>query len=160
MINSKKISLIGYATSIIIVILDQLSKHLILGVLDGINSIKITKFFNLSLVYNRGISFGMINGGSLLELSIIATITLSISIILINWLRKSTSLYKSTSIALILGGAIGNAIDRFLHIGVVDFLDFHFKNYHFPAFNVADSCIFIGVVLMLLENVFIKGESK
>jgi signal peptidase II len=160
MIKNKKTFYIGLAITAVVILIDQLSKIYMLGLLKDVRNINIWPFFDLTLVYNRGISFGMLNGGGTVEIAIIALITSVIVIALTNWLLKTGSLYKSTCIGLIIGGAIGNVIDRFTQPGVVDFLDFHMGKHHYPAFNVADSCICVAVVLLLLENILVKEIKK
>jgi len=158
--KEKKIQILGLLLSIIVIIIDQASKWTIVSNISEYQRVNILPFFNLTLIYNKGISFGMINGGSIIELALISIITLSILFIVIRWLFRTSSLYVGLSIGLIVGGAIGNTIDRFFHQGVVDFLDFHIGMHHYPSFNVADSSIFIGVVLLLLENLFTKKKDK
>ncbi len=115
--------------------------------------IPVLPFFNLVLVWNRGVSFGMFGDGSagpwllvLLAVGIVAA--------LLWWLRKAEGLLSVASLGLIIGGAVGNVIDRLVHGAVVDFLDFHAAGWHWPAFNVADSAITVGVVLLLAESLF------
>lgn len=158
MIKNKKIIAMGLILSAIIIIVDQISKYAILGLLKDIRNVNILPFFDLTLVYNKGISFGMLNGGAAYELAAIAVITATIVTALFIWLLKNDSKYQATCIGLIMGGAIGNVIDRFTQEGVVDFIDFYIGKYHYPAFNVADSCICIGVVLLLLENVLVRKK--
>ncbi len=160
MIKNKKIAGIGLIIAIVVIVIDQLSKLSILALLKDVGSVNVLPFFDLTLIYNKGISFGMISGGSNLELIIISAITLAIVAVLTRWLTKTDSKYKATCIGLIIGGAFGNAIDRFSHEGVVDFIDLYVGKYHYPAFNVADSCICIAVVLLLLENVLVKEVKK
>lgn len=160
MIKDKKIFNIGLIIAIVVIAIDQLSKLWMVNLLQDVGNIKLLPFFDLTLVYNRGISFGMLNGGSWLELAAIGIITSAIAISLLVWLSKINSKYVATCIGLIIGGAIGNVIDRFFREGVVDFLDFYADTSHYPAFNVADSCICIAVVLLLLENVFVKEARK
>jgi signal peptidase II len=91
---------------------------------------------------------------------IILSVNSIILLILIFWLYRNNSLYLSWAIGLIVGGAIGNMIDRVINSAVADFLDFYIGNYHWPAFNVADSCVFIGVFLLLFENYFVKKSPE
>lgn len=115
--------------------------------------IPVLPFFNLVLVWNQGVSFGLFGDGSagpwllvLLAAGIVAA--------LVFWLRKADSLLSVAALGLVIGGAVGNVIDRLIHGAVVDFLDFHLAGWHWPAFNVADSAICIGVVMLLAESLF------
>ena len=109
------------------------------------------------MVKNYGISFGMLNAlphGQWI-LSIVALIIVGILLI---WLRKAKERLVALALSLIIGGAVGNIIDRIRLGAVSDFLDFHFSGYHWPAFNAADSFICIGVAILLYENFIHKEE--
>jgi signal peptidase II len=116
--------------------------------------IPVTSFFNLVLTWNNGISFGLFNNGSNLNALILSLLAIVIVIFLIMWLRKSETKRVAIGLGLIIGGAIGNIIDRGLHGAVVDFLDFHINSYHWPAFNIADSCITIGAMILVFDSLF------
>lgn len=114
--------------------------------------IEVTPFFNLLLVFNRGISFGLLSSDSPWGQPLLIVLALVISIFLVLWLRKAENRVVAGGIGLVLGGALGNVVDRVVHQGVVDFLDFHLFGYHWPAFNVADSAITVGVVFLLYDG--------
>jgi signal peptidase II len=116
--------------------------------------IPVTSFFNLVLTWNNGISFGLFNNGSNLNALILSLLAIAIVIFLIMWLRKSETKRVAIGLGLIIGGAIGNIIDRGLHGAVVDFLDFHIHSYHWPAFIIADSCITIGAMILVFDSLF------
>ncbi len=143
--------------SAFIAIADQFSKNAALQtVTEGIAQ-PITSFFNLVLVYNRGISFGLFSNTSVdVQPYIFLGINILVSIVLLVWLFRTHRGLVATSIGLIIGGAIGNGIDRVLHGAVIDFLDFYVTidglARHWPAFNVADSAIVCGVGLLLLDS--------
>jgi signal peptidase II len=134
-----------------IIALDQITKHLVLKYLNTLESIEILPVLHLVLVSNKGGAFGMFKGtGSTLfiGMSIIA-------IIFVIWLLICTK-DDYVGLSLIMGGAIGNLIDR-LHYGwVVDFIDFSIGKFHWPAFNVADSALTIGVTIILLAHIKMK----
>lgn len=113
-------------------------------------TLPITSFFNLSMVWNFGISFGLMQGMGLILLIGILAIIVGFSV----WMLKSRDTAEICALGLILGGALGNVADRLRFGAVADFLDFHWNGYHFPAFNVADAAISIGVVLLLLYGLF------
>jgi signal peptidase II len=117
-------------------------------------TIEVTSFFNLALVYNRGISFGMLAQHNqplyLVGLSVV------VCTLLLAWMATTPFKTVAGSLGLIIGGAVGNCYDRLTIGAVVDFLDFHLLERHWPAFNIADSSIFIGVVLLCIHSMFIE----
>lgn len=123
--------------------------------LEEPRTIAITGFFNIVLlVWNRGVSFGLFSDGSPVTKYILIVLALAISAVLVIWLRRNDRRLTAAAIGLVLGGALSNVSDRLVHGAVVDFLDFHVAGYHWPAFNVADSAISIGVVLILIDGLF------
>lgn len=113
--------------------------------------IEVLPFFDLRLAWNPGISFSMFNSGEPTTIAILVTLQLCIVALMLWWLRQAETLWMKIGIGFIVGGAIGNIIDR-LHYGmVVDFLDFFAAGYHFPTFNLADSAITVGVGFWLLD---------
>jgi signal peptidase II len=152
----------GLATAVVVAILDQLSKAAVLAHFAGHsfgNRETITSFFNLALTYNRGISFGLFNGGAGLNALIFSVAAAAIVAVLIYWLSRAGSPFLAIAIGLIIGGAIGNVVDRVRLGAVVDFLDFHIGSLHWPAFNLADSAICIGVAAMLLDGLLLRREA-
>ena len=146
---------LGLLVAVPVVLLDLLTKWLVLAeFMESPRTIVVTGFFNLVLVWNRGVSFGMFNVDSAWGPIILSGLAIVISICLVIWLRRVASPLVATAIGLVLGGAIGNVIDRVRFGAVVDFLDFHVAGYHWPAFNVADSAISIGVALLLYDSLF------
>ena len=146
MINIKKIFLISIP---ILIIFDQLSKQWALeNIFNTQQIIEINSFFNLVPVWNKGISFGLLSNIVDINFFMIIVTTI-ISILLVSWFFLTKNKILSLSLALIISGAIGNLIDRFRHEAVVDFIDIHISNYHWPAFNFADSYITIGAFLYI-----------
>ena len=148
-------------------ILDLCSKYIIFNFLDNLilegaifyPSLKVSSFFNLVQVWNNGVSFGMFSQFASAKIFIIILNIIIISALLI-WLSRIEHKYLMISLSLIIGGAFGNLFDRVINGAVADFLDFHLFNYHWPAFNLADSFVFIGVFMLLFENLFIKKDEK
>ena len=137
-----------------IVVLDQISKDWILDRYALFQSEAITPFFNLVLVMNSGAAFSFLAGAGGWQKWFFIVLAVAVSIWLVFMLRQhARERLLPLALATILGGAIGNLIDRLRFDAVVDFLDFHYAGYHFPAFNVADSAISIGVFLMLIAEV-------
>jgi signal peptidase II len=146
---------LGLLVALPVVVLDQLTKWWILAeVMDPPKTIAVTGFFNLVLVWNRGISFGLFDSDSAWGPILLTALALAIAAGLVVWLRRAESRLAAAAIGLVLGGAIGNVIDRVRFGAVVDFLDFHAAGYHWPAFNVADSAISVGVGLLLYDGLF------
>jgi signal peptidase II len=126
-------------------------------------SIEVTSFFNLVLVWNHGVSFGMFNDGvaNPTQVAFLSAFTLTVVGVIIYLLAKVENKVAAIAYGLVIGGAIGNLIDRVLYGAVVDFLDFHAFGYHWFAFNIADSIILIGVLLLVFEGFFVKdGEHE
>jgi signal peptidase II len=138
-----------------VVIADQISKAAILSAFVAGESLKLTSFFNLVLVANTGAAFSFLAGAAGWQRWFFVALALVISA----WIgvllhRHASERLMPTALALILGGALGNVVDRLTLGAVVDFLDFHLATWHFPAFNVADSAITVGVALMLWCELF------
>ena len=162
-IKEKKFFLFGIFIIFVILFLDQITKHWAVNFIEEIiektngvhTHVKKTSFFNIVLVHNTGISFGMFNNIYFMKY-IIFFIILFITIFLIYLLWKSKNKIDIIAFSFIIAGAIGNIIDRINYGAVIDFLDFHIGNLHWPAFNVADSVICVGVFLYLLNDLFFK----
>ena len=139
--------------AIFVIILDQMTKWWILtSVMTPPQRIPVTGIFDLVLVYNRGVSFGLLGGAPSWATATLIVFALLLSMALCIWMWRADSLLLGTALGFVVGGALGNVIDRFLHGAVVDFLDFHAAGYHWPAFNVADSAITIGVVILIIDS--------
>ena len=152
----------GLATAVVVVVLDQLTKAAILASLagDGVSGrATITSFFNLALTYNRGISFGLFNGSAGLNALVFSVVAIAIVGVLVYWLSRASSPLLAVAIGLIIGGAVGNVLDRVRLGAVVDFLDFHLGASHWPAFNLSDSAICIGAAAMLLDGLVLRREA-
>ena len=132
---------------------DQVTKAIVLGRFSYGERLELTGFFNLVLVYNKGAAFSFLSDAAgwqtplLIGFAVVAVGILGTLIV-----RSPGRRLFCTGLALILGGALGNLIDRFRYGQVVDFLDLHAAGWHWPAFNVADSAITIGAVLLILEG--------
>ena len=139
----------------IVCALDQFTKWLILEVvMQPVQTFEITGFFNIVLAFNRGVSFGLFGNDAAIMPYILSAVAFAIVIALLVWLRGQDQMINAVAVGLVIGGAIGNVIDR-LRIGmVVDFLDFHLAGWHWPAFNVADTAIFLGVGVLMFASLF------
>lgn len=137
----------------IVILFDQITKIAISKTFVFGEEKLITSFFNLVLAYNRGAAFSFLSNESGWQRHFFTAVAVIAVVFIIHQLRRhSGQRLFCWSLALIMGGAIGNAIDRLLYGHVIDFLDFHIKGTHFPAFNVADSAICLGVMLFIYDE--------
>jgi signal peptidase II len=152
----------GIGTAVAVAGLDQLSKHLLLEHFGapGCADVReqVTAFFDLVLTCNRGMSFGLFNSGQGLSVPLFSLAAVAIVAVLVWWLSRVNSEILASAIGLIVGGAIGNVIDRLRFGGVIDFLYFHLGSWYWPAFNLADSAICIGVIVMLFEGLLARRQ--
>lgn len=144
-----------------IIVVDQITKWSVLGSFYLHEHRAVTDFFNLVLVFNSGAAFSFLSSAGGWQKWFFVGLALVISGWLVTMLRQHASeRLLPAALSLILGGALGNVIDRLRLDAVVDFLDFHVAGYHWPAFNIADSAITIGVGLMLLHQILQPKESS
>lgn len=138
----------------VVIGLDQWSKLAVLARFAEYESLRITEFFNLVLVYNPGAAFSFLadHAGWQRWFFVILAAVICSWLLVLTW-RHRAEILQPAAFSLVIGGAIGNVIDRLLYGKVVDFLDFHLAGNHWPAFNLADSAICLGVILMFLAQV-------
>jgi signal peptidase II len=159
---------LGLALIALTVLLDQLSKAWVVGYFDasapsmplGVPQRVVTPFFNLILTWNRGMSFGFFNRDSAWNAALFSVLAVAIVTALLIWLWRTESVLVTAGIGLVAGGAIGNVIDRLRLGAVTDFLDFHWHDWHFATFNLADSGITVGVGLLLLDALLNRREKS
>jgi len=138
--------------SLVVVALDQISKQLIESSLMVYETIPILPYFNLTLAYNEGAAFSFLSDQGGWQRWFFALVAAVVVIVLVVWLsRLKHERLLAVSLSLVIGGALGNLLDRLLIGHVIDFLDFFYQSYHWPAFNVADMAITLGVVLMFVD---------
>ncbi len=161
MVETRRNLALGAAVIVAVLVIDQLSKLWILSRFRAVGQfIEVTGFFDLVLVANRGVSFGLFNNGAALNAIIFSLLAAVIVAALVVWLFRATGYLLPTAIGLVIGGATGNVADRLRLGAVVDFLDFHLGTWHFPAFNVADAAICVGVGLMLIDGLIGGREAS
>jgi signal peptidase II len=133
---------------------DQLSKLWVLANFELSETVQLLPFFNFTYVRNYGAAFSFLSDAGGWQRWFFTVIALGFSTLLTLWLRKQSHTLWRTNLAftLVIGGALGNLVDRLYHGYVVDFLHFYWQSYHFPAFNIADSAIFIGAVLIIWDS--------
>jgi len=171
--------IIGFSIALDVLILDQLSKWLILeyvirkevqpnaspvGLIDWITnaparfphtSVELLPFFNLTMVWNEGVSFGMMSG---IGIWLLVGLSLLITVLFSFWLTRAQGWLQAISLSLVIGGAIGNVIDRLRFGAVADFFDFHVMGWHYPAFNIADCGIVVGIALLVFDGIFLEPK--
>ncbi|MDI5840689.1 signal peptidase II [Shewanella xiamenensis] len=145
-----------YWVVVLVFLADQLSKQWVLANFDLFESVQLLPFFNFTYVRNYGAAFSFLSEAGGWQRWLFTLVAVGFSTLLTVWLRKqAASLWKlNLAYTLVIGGALGNLIDRLMHGFVVDFIDFYWGKSHYPAFNIADSAIFIGAVLIILDSFF------
>ncbi|MGH8307940.1 MAG: signal peptidase II [Gammaproteobacteria bacterium] len=146
-----------------IVLLDQLTKYLVSSHLAVYESIGVLPVFNLVLIHNAGAAWSFLAGQSGWQRWFFIALALVVSVAIIIWLRympRHQFRWRAAALALVLGGALGNVIGRIWHGYVIDFLQFHFHGWYYPSFNLADSAITIGAVMLIIEGLFFRHEHR
>lgn len=144
-----------------VIVADQASKWWMMDLLSTPpHWIDVTPFFNLVVAWNRGVSFGLFNSDGTWNAVILSGVALVIVVALLIWLNRCTEKPTILAIGLVVGGAIGNVIDRARFGAVFDFLDVHVGGWHWPAFNVADSAITIGAVILVVDGLFGADKNR
>jgi signal peptidase II len=141
---------LGLGLALAVTLADQLSKLWLIGWLGAGGPVEVLPVFNLVMVWNRGVSFGLFGAA---ELGPWPFVALSAAIVagLLLWLRRVAQRWLGLAIGAVVGGAVGNVVDRIRYGAVADFFDFHVAGYHWPAFNLADAAIVLGVAAIVLE---------
>ncbi len=152
---------IGLALAAITIVVDQIVKISLIALLtDPDRMIALTGFLNLVYVKNFGVSFGLFSAGSAAGPWVLSVLSVAVAGGLVVWLRRVESHWLGAAIGLIIGGAIGNAIDRIRLGSVADFFDFYAFGYHWWAFNVADAAIVGGVAFIVLDGLLSRREQS
>lgn len=152
---------IGLLISLLALVLDQASKLIMIEILSSPSRIiPVTPFFNLVLGFNRGVSFGFLGGLGSWGPVVLSSLAIVIVGFLFIWLWKAERALDGAAISLIIGGALGNVLDRVRVGAVTDFLDFFVGPYHWPAFNLADTGIFIGAGILIVQSFRPVGKTN
>jgi signal peptidase II len=141
-----------------VILLDQLSKWWILELMQPPRRIELAPFLNLVLAWNRGVSFSLFHSNSDYAPYILSALAVAVVVGLVWWLGRIDRTWPALAVGLVVGGAIGNVIDRLRFAAVVDFIDVHAGGWHWPAFNLADSAITVGVVLLIADGLFARPD--
>ena len=147
--------------SLVVVLADQASKQLIEASFLVFEERPLLPFLNLTLVYNEGAAFSFLSDQGGWQRWLFSGLALVVSAVLVGWLTRlpATQKWTAAALSLIIGGALGNLIDRLLFGHVIDFIDLYYGRWHWPAFNIADSAIVIGVAMILLETLFPRRDA-
>lgn len=140
--------------SVLVIVLDQLTKLWVSSSLSYAEPVPVMPFFNLTLMYNTGAAFSFLSEAGGWQRWFFAVVAVVISTVLLVWLKRlrADQRWLAVAITLVLGGALGNVWDR-LYLGhVIDFIDVYYRHWHWPAFNIADSAIFIGAVMLIIDG--------
>ncbi len=143
---------LGVALAVAALIIDQWNKFALIALMESRDFVpmEVTSFCNLVMAWNKGVSFSMFAEYD--ARYPLAFMALAVATVMVFWMWKEVDKLTAAGLGLIIGGAVGNAIDRFNYGAVADFFDFHISGYHWPAFNMADSFIFIGVAFLLWRS--------
>jgi signal peptidase II len=145
----------------VVVLLDQLTKLAAEAWLAYHQPVPVIPFFNLTLSYNTGAAFSFLADSGGWQRWFFAVLALAVSVFLIGWLRQlgDRDRWLSASLALVLGGAVGNLIDRLAYGHVIDFIQLYYERWSWPVFNIADTAITLGVIGILAHTLFVKPET-
>ncbi len=152
----------GFAIAFLVVAIDRGYKWWMLNIYDiaSRGTVTITPFFDITLIWNKGISYGLFQQNSDLGRYILIAIILCIMAVLVVWLSRAQGYLIAVAIGLVLGGALGNVIDRVVYGAVADFFSFHFWGYYWYVFNLADVWVVAGAVLLLYDSMFNEVPDK
>ena len=155
------IFLIYFIIILFLFFIDRFSKLYILNIAEVTSEVDIyvTSFLNIYLIWNTGIGFGLFSSDHNITYNLITILILIINLVIIIMLYQNQN-YKSYFLVLILGGSTGNLFDRLYYSAVPDFIDFHINNFHWFIFNVADIFISIGIICLIIDEIFVKKKSE
>ena len=138
----------------LIIVLDQTSKWLAERFLEPFVPVPVMPSFNLTLVYNKGAAFSFLSQAGGWQRWFFSGLAIVVSVFIVVWLRRlhARDTWTAAGLALVLGGAIGNLIDRLIYGHVIDFIDLFYSTYHWPTFNIADSAISVGAALLIVHS--------
>ncbi|MCX7125108.1 MAG: signal peptidase II [Gammaproteobacteria bacterium] len=142
--------------SLLIIVLDQLTKHLILSHVGATDVVSVFPFLNIILRLNAGAAFSFLGGESGWQIYLLSSISAVVAVVLVVWLSQlpRREWWIAAPVSLVLGGALGNLIDR-VHYGyVIDFIDFHLQYWHFATFNIADAAVSVGATWLIVRVVY------
>jgi signal peptidase II len=150
--NLRRAHLFSILLGIFVIVFDQATKWSVLAFIERGTVIRVCKYANIVLTYNLGTSFGLLTPGTEAQKCMIIVLSIILVIFLVYVFCKLATIIEKVFCSLLIGGAIGNILDRFIHGGVVDFIDVHYEDWHWPAFNIADSFITTSAVMLVIVS--------
>ena len=161
MIKGIKEYLFVAVSAVSVLLIDFLSKNKIISIFkDGIiEKIQVNEYLDFILVFNTGISYGLFSGGGDFQKWILISLSILIIIFLLSLIRNESTILSKLSISFIIGGALGNVLDRFTYGAVVDFISLHAKGFSWYIFNIADMFIVLGVILFILSQFILSKKN-
>ena len=149
----------GLIICLLLVFLDQFTKQTVLTQITETDSVPILPILDFVLIWNTGISYGLFDSSGMFGRVTFSVLGLLITLFLLVQMVRSTGKLERVGYCLIIGGAIGNIIDRVIYGGVIDFISFHYENYYWYVFNLADVWISLGVITILCDSFFLSGKT-
>ena len=149
--------------SLAVIALDQLVKGYVSAHMRPFETVYVLPVFNIALLHNAGAAFSMLAGASGWQRWFFVLLAVAVTALIVVWLWRMPATggrWVAAGLALVAGGAMGNVWDRLANGYVVDFLQFHWQGWYFPAFNVADSCITVGAALLILDGIILQRRSQ
>jgi signal peptidase II len=158
----KKMALAWLLVSALIVVLDLWTKSIATQSLTLYRPVELTSWLNMTLAHNYGAAFSFLSDAGGWQRWLFTGLASVVTLVLVVWLFRLQAREKLTAAALglIIGGAVGNLVDRINHGYVVDFIDVYYRDWHWPAFNLADSAITCGVIILLVDGLFLSATAK
>ncbi len=146
----------------LVIALDQVSKYMATQMLEMFQPLAVMPMFNLTLMHNTGAAFSFLSEAGGWQRWFFSLVAVVVSGVIVNWLRRlgSDQHLQAAALSLVLGGALGNVIDRLLLGHVVDFIQIYYERWYWPAFNIADSAITLGVILLILDTLLNRTPSN
>jgi len=159
-VKAEKNCLIWLWLAVIVVAADLFTKHLAITYLQYADPNPVLPVFDLTLLFNKGAAFSFLSEAGGWQRWFFTAIAVVVSIMLVLWLQKTQRRYwwLGLGLSMILGGALGNLYDRVVQGYVIDFISLHYDNYYFPAFNLADTAITLGAILLIVDMLFLEAK--
>ena len=149
----------GLIICLALIFIDQLSKQTVLMQISETDRIQVIPILDFILIWNTGISYGLFDSSGMVGRITLSVLGFLITLFLLVQMARSTAKWERLGYCLIIGGAIGNIIDRIIYGGVIDFISFHYENYYWYVFNLADVWISLGVITILLDSFLLSGKT-
>lgn len=145
-----------------VIVADQVSKQVALAALRLHESVPVFPMFNITLVFNRGAAFSFLSEAGGWQRWFFSGLAIVISVAIVLWIRglEKDRVWTAAGLALVLGGALGNLVDRLIYGYVIDFIDVYYATYHWPTFNIADIAITVGAAILIVNQIFFHRREE